>query len=165
MGCERLDCRWGCCPRRGDRYKVVQAVTPDNSIVRGQTFELGQTYCDEMLRTDATICFEHAALSEWRTHPAYQFCQLEAHIGVRIEVGGQVYGTLNFMSPEPRKLRFTERTGECSSHGAMGRQRDRTTRYEDEMRKLSAALEGTADAITITDLDGRVEYVNPPSSR
>jgi len=163
MGCERLGLPVGLLSHvEGDRYKVVQAVTPDNSIVRGQTFELGQTYCDEMLRTDATICFEHAALSEWRTHPAYQFCQLEAHIGVRIEVGGQVYGTLNFMSPEPRKLRFTETDRGMLKLMAqwVGNEIERRD-TEDEMRKLSAALEGTADAITITDLDGRVEYVNP----
>jgi len=32
---------------------------------------------------------------------------------------------------------------------------------EDAMHKLSAALEGTADAVVITDPDGRIEYVNP----
>ncbi|MFO0753830.1 MAG: PAS domain S-box protein [Thermodesulfovibrionales bacterium] len=32
---------------------------------------------------------------------------------------------------------------------------------EEEMRKLSAAVEGTADSIVITDKDGIIEYVNP----
>lgn len=163
MGCERLGLPVGLLSRvEGDRYEVVQAVTPDNSIARGQIFELGQTYCIETLRTDAVVGFEHAALSEWRSHPAYQFCRLEAYLGVRIEVGGQIYGTLNFMSPEPRKVRFTETDKGILKLmaqwvGSVIERRD----AEEEMRKLSAALEGTADMISITDLDGRVEYVNP----
>lgn len=163
MGCERLGLPVGLLSHvEGDRYEVVQAVTPDNSIARGQVFELGQTYCVETLRTDAVVGFEHAALSEWLNHPAYRFCRLEAYLGVRIEAGGQAYGTLNFMSPEPRKVRFTETDKGMLKLmaqwvGSVIERRD----AEDAMRKLSAALEGTADAITITDLDGRIEYVNP----
>ena len=164
MGCERLELPVGLLSRvvEGNRYEVVQAVTPDNSIARGQTFEPGQTYSDEMLRTDATIGFEHAEMSEWRTHPAYRFCRQEAHLGVRIEAGGQVYGTLNFMSAAPRKARFTETDKGMLKLMAqwVGSVIERND-AEDVMRKLSAALEGTADAVAITDLEGRIEYVNP----
>src|SRR5512139_395673 len=164
MGCERLGLPVGLLSRivEGNRYEVVQAVTPDNSIARGQTFEFGQTYCDEMLRTDATIGFEYAAMSEWRTHPACQSLRLETHLGVRIEAGGQIYGALDFMGAEPRTACFTETDRGMLKLmaqwvGSVIERRD----AEDAMRKLSAALEGTADAVVITDSDGRVEYVNP----
>ena len=164
MGCERLGLPVGLLSRvvEGNRYEVVQAVTPDNSIARGQTFEFGQTYCDEMLRTDATISFQSAAMSEWCTHPACQFLRLETHLGVRIEAGGQVYGALDFMGAEPRNACLTETDRGMLKLmaqwvGSVIERRD----TEDAMHKLSAALEGTADAVVITDSDGRIEYVNP----
>jgi PAS domain S-box-containing protein len=163
MGCERLGLPVGLLSHvEGDRYEVVQAVTPNNSIARGQIFELGQTYCVETLRTDAPVGFEHAATSEWRSHPAYRFCRLEAYLGIRIEAGGQVYGTLNFMSPAPRVVRFTETDKGILKLmaqwvGSVIERRD----AEDAMRKLSTALEGTADSVAIADRDGRIEYVNP----
>jgi len=98
----------------GNRYEVVQAVTPDNSIARGQTFEFGQTYCDEMLRTDATICFEHAAMSSGVLTGMPVFTA-ETHLGVRIEAGGQVYGALDFMGASRARLASPKLTRACSS--------------------------------------------------
>ncbi len=150
----------------GDRYEVVAAVTPDNSIQRGQVFALGQTYCVETLRTDAPVGFEHAAASEWRTHPAYKFCRLEAYLGIRLTVAGEIYGTLNFMSPEPRAVHFTDTDRKILRLMAQWVENVLERRLATAtMQKLSAALEGTADAVSITDHEGRIEFVNPAFER
>ena len=90
-----------------DTYEVVQAVSPDNSIVPGTVFQLGSTYCRETLKAEGVIGFEHAAHSNWKSHPCYEMFKLETYLGIPVQAGDKVYGTLNFSGPEPRKSRFT----------------------------------------------------------
>ena len=91
----------------GDNYEVVQSISPEESIVPGTVLELGNTYCRETLRADGPIGFEHAAHSEWKSHPCYQEFKLETYLGIPVVAGNKVYGTLNFSSPTPRVNRFT----------------------------------------------------------
>jgi PAS domain S-box-containing protein len=107
-GCQQLKLPFGILSHiTGDRYEVVQVVSPDNSIVPGTVFELGNTYCRETLQADGVIGFEHAANSNWKNHPCYQNFKLETYLGIPVVAGSEVYGTLNFSSPVPRKSRFT----------------------------------------------------------
>jgi PAS domain S-box-containing protein len=91
----------------GNNYEVVQSISPDASIAPGTVFELGNTYCRETLRADGPIGFEHAAHSDWKNHPCYRASKLETYLGIPVVAGSEVYGTLNFSSPAPRKNRFT----------------------------------------------------------
>jgi PAS domain S-box-containing protein len=91
----------------GDNYKVIQSVSPDESIVPGTVLKLGNTYCRETVQADGPIGFEHAAHSDWKNHPCYQDFKLEAYLGIPVVAGSKVYGTLNFSGPQPRKDRFT----------------------------------------------------------
>ncbi len=90
----------------GDRYQVVEAHTPDGSIQPGAVFDLGQTYCRDVLRTGEPIGFEHAAVAHWASHPCYAAFRLEAYLGTPVIVSGQIYGTLNFSSPAPHPQPF-----------------------------------------------------------
>jgi PAS domain S-box-containing protein len=90
-----------------DNYEVVQAVSPDESIVPGTVFKLGNTYCRETVHADGPIGFEHAAYTDWKNHPCYQEFKLETYLGIPVAAGGKIYGTLNFSSPTPRESRFT----------------------------------------------------------
>ncbi len=91
----------------GDNYEVVQAVSPDESIIPGTVFDLGNTYCRETVRADGPIGFEHAAHSDWKNHPCYREFKLETYLGIPVAAGSKIYGTLNFSSPTPRESRFT----------------------------------------------------------
>jgi PAS domain S-box-containing protein len=91
----------------GESYEVIEAISPDNSIVPGAVFELGNTYCRETVKADGPIGFEHAAHSDWKSHPCYQAFKLETYLGIPVAAGSKVYGTLNFSSPTPRKKHFT----------------------------------------------------------
>ena len=91
----------------GDKYEVIQAVSPDDSIVPGTVYELGNTYCTETLKAEGVVGFEHAAHSNWKNHPCYQSFKLETYLGVPVLAGETIYGTLNFSSPDPRKSGFT----------------------------------------------------------
>jgi PAS domain S-box-containing protein len=91
----------------GENYEVIQAISPDDSIVAGTVFELGNTYCRETVNADGPIGFEHAAHSDWKNHPCYREFKLETYFGIPVTAGNEVYGTLNFSSPTPREGPFT----------------------------------------------------------
>jgi PAS domain S-box-containing protein len=107
-GCRQFRVPVGILARiEGDKYEVVQAVSPDGSILPGSVFELGNTYCRETVRADGPIGFEHAARSDWKNHPCYREFKVETYLGIPVAAGSKVYGTLNFSSPTPRENRFT----------------------------------------------------------
>ena len=91
----------------GERYEVVDVISPDNAIEPGAIFELGNTYCRETLQAHGPVGFEHAAHSDWKNHPCYREFQLETYLGIPVVAGSSVYGTLNFSSPQPHDMRFT----------------------------------------------------------
>jgi PAS domain S-box-containing protein len=163
LGCEQFGMPVGILSRiEGENYEIVEVVPADGPIPKGCIFPLGQTYCSITLQSSEPMGFEHAAASEWRTHPAYLQHRLEAYLGIRVEVYAGVYGTLNFISPEPRTLLFTNSDKEVLKLMAqwvgaeIGRQH-----IGSQMRKLSGALEQTADAVMISNRAGLIEYVNP----
>ena len=150
----------------GEQYHIEEVVPANGPIPKGCVFPLGQTYCSLTLQTPEPVSFEHAAASEWRTHPAYLQHRLEAYLGIRVEVDGEVYGTLNFISPEPRTVSFTNADKQVLKLMAqwLGSEIERQ-RTGAQMHKLSSALEQTADAVMIVNRGGVVEYVNPAFER
>ena len=87
----------------GQDYHIEQVVTPDASLHPGACFDLGDTFCSLTLRADGPTGFFHAGQSRINAHPAYRKQGMEAYLGVPLRVRGEVYGTLNFSSPEPRE--------------------------------------------------------------
>jgi diguanylate cyclase (GGDEF)-like protein/PAS domain S-box-containing protein len=109
MGCQRFGLSIGIMSHiEGDRYQVMEVVAPGAAIVCGSIFSTGRTYCSETIKTTDIVCFEHAKESGWKSHPAYADMQLEAYIAIAVRVQGEVYGTINFSSPEPRRTPFTD---------------------------------------------------------
>lgn len=97
----------------GDVYSVRWFDAPANSgLHTDQSFALQQTYCSLTLEQGGVLAIEHMARSHFASAPCYSHFGLESYIAVQVEVGGQVYGTLNFSSPEPRPQAFsaTDRT-------------------------------------------------------
>ncbi|MBD2296090.1 response regulator [Anabaena sphaerica FACHB-251] len=108
LGCQTFDMELGILGHIDDNqcYHVLLAQTPDNSLQSGDTFDIRQTFCNEVINTDAPITIIHAGASEWCKHPAYQIFKIEAYIGIRIMIGGKLYGALSFSSRKPRQKPF-----------------------------------------------------------
>lgn len=107
MGCRRFAMTTGILSRvEGTRFEVLAAYPDDGAIRQGDVFEVGQTYCCDALLAQEPVAFEHAAASAWAGHPCYTQRKVEAYLGTRVMVGGQVYGTLSFSSPVPRGRPF-----------------------------------------------------------
>ncbi|TCJ11904.1 PAS domain S-box protein [Parasulfuritortus cantonensis] len=167
LGCELFGLPIGTLSRiDGQCFRVLDAVSEHPEYVAGSSKDLQETYCAATVASSEPVAFEHAGVTEWRTHPTYLRYGLEAYIGMRVQVDGGVYGTLCFASQSPRAKRFGSADREilklmCQWVGGE-LQRERA---EAHMRKLSGALEQTADSVIITDHDRRIEYVNPAFER
>ncbi len=109
IGRERFDLPVGILSHiYGDKYEIVEVVTPDDSISSGVIFALGSTYCRDTIECMQTIAKEHIGESDWASHPAYKEFKLEAYFATPITVNGEIYGTLNFSSPTPSPVKFSD---------------------------------------------------------
>jgi GAF domain-containing protein len=55
-----------------------------------------------MLNSGGPLACHTAKQSQFGTHPCYDLFLLETYIGVPLIVDGEIFGTLNFTSPEER---------------------------------------------------------------
>ncbi|MBD2480793.1 response regulator [Planktothrix sp. FACHB-1365] len=106
MGCHRFGMDIGLLGRVfADRYEVISSYLSDDfpfGFAKGDTLAIEQTFEWEALKTEEVVCLESIKQSTWKDHPAYQTRRLEAYIGIRVMLGGRIYGTLSFMSRHSR---------------------------------------------------------------
>ncbi|MFA3791103.1 ATP-binding protein [Aliiglaciecola sp. SL4] len=91
-----------------DIYTVKYAISPDDSLMPGTTFDVAETYCLHTLETDQALSFYHAGKSRIAQHPCYQNFGLESYIGAPLIVEGRRFGTINFSASAPRSKPFSQ---------------------------------------------------------
>ncbi|HCF30577.1 MAG TPA: hypothetical protein DEV81_26045 [Cyanobacteria bacterium UBA11049] len=107
MGCQYFGLDFGILARiEQNCYQVIVAQSPNHSLVKGDTFDLKQTLCCEVLDSDEPLTIEYAATCQWQNHPAYKAFHMESYIGTRVLAAGKVYSTLSFSSHSPRHKPF-----------------------------------------------------------
>ncbi len=93
----------------GDDYVIECVHQPDGlGLEVGQTFPLGNTYCAITLQADDVVSIDDMRSSAFNEHPCYEAFRLESYLGAPIRVDGELYGTLNFSSPDARPRRWTD---------------------------------------------------------
>ncbi|MEM6780724.1 MAG: ATP-binding protein [Pseudomonadota bacterium] len=108
--CEYLGLDFGILSHiEGDAYTIQNCYSKDGSLDKGLAFELGETYCHKTYLTSDVIAYDNVATSDIQNHPCHKKFNLNAYIGISVDVGGQKYGTLNFTSSNSRKKPFTQR--------------------------------------------------------
>lgn len=162
LGCDQFGLPMGIISRiEGNSLIILESVSDVPKFSPGKRLQLDKTYCATTIDSPEPIAFEYGGKTEWRAHSTYQECRLEAYIGARIVINGRSFGTLCFMSPAPRKRPFTSAERETLKLMTQWIANELKREYaEAHMKKLSSAIEQTADAVTITDFLGRIEYVN-----
>lgn len=91
-----------------DEYTIYSVYHPDNMMEAGHKFPFKRTFCEVVYRHQEVLTIDHAAESKYAGHPCYLDLQMESFIGTQIIVEGKAYGTLNFTSPQPRRIPFNE---------------------------------------------------------
>ncbi|OJH06545.1 MAG: diguanylate cyclase [Alcanivorax borkumensis] len=95
------------CIKDGD-YEVLAVQPGDGGISPGDHFPLGDTYCSTVMSKQGSVALHHVGeLEEMRSHPVYVGMQLESYIAVPLYVQGEIFGTLNFSDPSPRREAFS----------------------------------------------------------
>lgn len=111
MGLERLNLDIGILSRiKEGKYIVENCVVPEGvELASGVEFDFDTTYCHITCNADGPVALEHIGKDDkYASHPSYQSFGLESYIGMPIKVGGELYGTLNFSSPEPYERKFED---------------------------------------------------------
>jgi len=92
--------------------------------------------------------------------PCLRSVQLESYLGIRVEVEGAVYGRSISSVRTAHRVVHKQRQRDFKTDGTLAGERNRTSARLSPCRKLSGALEQTADSVVITNRDGVIEYVN-----
>ncbi|MBO0348993.1 PAS domain S-box protein [Phormidium pseudopriestleyi FRX01] len=121
MGCQRFGLDIGMVGRldspresrdgsaTGSTIEAIALQLPSNALIpltKGDAFKLDLTYCSLAIHSKEPITIASARESQWREHPAYKIRGLEAYLGIRLLIGGEVYGCLSFSSPQPKTHPF-----------------------------------------------------------
>lgn len=92
----------------GKDYKVLAVVSQVSSVRPGGVYELGNTYCREVIdRQDTVIYNQVGTIEAMLLHPVYTALQLEAYIGEPLRQDGAIIGTLNFSAFLPKRPPFS----------------------------------------------------------
>ena len=84
-------------------YTVYFCTRNSMGIKPGDTFDLSETYCSDVINSGSTRYYDDVAtISEMLKHPCYLNTQLRAYIGTPIRIDNRVWGTLNYSSLSPR---------------------------------------------------------------
>lgn len=107
LGCQLFNVEFGILARvEGDCYEVIAVRSPDQALKASDCFNVYETLCCEVLDTDEPLTIRHTSASKWREHPSYAAFGMEAYIGARVLVAGQLHSTLSFSSKSPRTQDF-----------------------------------------------------------
>ena len=93
----------------GNRYNIVEAVTPENSLQAGMSFALINTFCRRTLNAREPIGMDAMDSETNIAHPGYnKQRRLASYLGTTVMVRGKIYGTLNFSSTHNYPGTFTD---------------------------------------------------------
>ncbi len=111
LGAKALNMEIGISSRideENDEYTIYAVYHPDNMMESGHKFPFKRTFCEVVYRHQEVLTIDHSAESPYASHPCYLDLQMESFIGTQIIVEDEPYGTLNFTSPQPRRIPFNE---------------------------------------------------------
>lgn len=165
IGCEALNLSLGIISFiEGGRYEIIhshgEAAPPP-----GMPFNLSETYCCHTLLAEDVTGFHHAGNSKIATHPCYLNFKLESYIGTPLVVNGDVIGTLNFSSSQPRSFAFDESEKELVRFFGrwFSKEWERANESAELERKttlLEAIFEAMPGSVIVADCERRITMTN-----
>lgn len=108
LGCRRFDMEVGILSVIvGERYRILHHVSaPRFGLEEGQAFALDSTLCGLTVRAGGAVGFEDLSQSRAAGHPAATEGGVAAYIGAPVMTEQKLWGTVSFLSLEPRPRRF-----------------------------------------------------------
>ncbi|MEL0436905.1 PAS domain S-box protein [Phycobacter sp. 'Weihai'] len=87
---------------REDDYTVLYSYSDIAEIERGSRFKIDDCCCAKVLAENGPVACNSSKDNGCAPHPCYSLFVLETYIGVPLIVDGELFGTVNFTSPETR---------------------------------------------------------------
>jgi len=152
-------------PEAGD-FEIVEAEGDHPLIRAGAESELEETYCRRLVGSDAESPIAvRDAEAEMAGDPAYEKFGLGCYLGAKIEVNGELYGSLCFADSESRYKPFSDSEQTLIDHIAQQLQGE--LQQEEYVREIEAAQEQRSrvfdridDAFFGLDTEWRIQYAN-----
>ena len=152
--------------RETGTYEVERAVGDGDLISAGTTDSLSNTYCRRAVDGDGLLGVRDTTADEgWTSDPAYRRYGFGCYLGARVEIDGELYGTLCFADDGPRDRQFADRERalvELFVELVAGELRRR--RHEDELEAARAdrrrTLSRIGDGFLSVDDDWVVDSAN-----
>ena len=108
FGCEQFYLPIGVLARvQGEQYEVYLARLPNCKFIQGVLLNLENTYCQNVIASNKTLCILSAGDTCWGNSACYQSLKLETYFGTPVLVDGQIYGTLSFSNQTIREEPFS----------------------------------------------------------
>lgn len=148
-------------------YRIEAVVSPSPDIRAGLTIPLRHAFCDAVVASRGTVVYTDAEQDPvGATNPACTERGFRSFIGTPVYVDGDLFGTINFVSSEPRDHPFApyERDLVEVMAQAIGRQLglDRANAERDRAEGWYRSVVNTLqEALVLVDRDGRVLQANP----
>ena len=152
-------------------YRVEAVVSPSPEIKPGLTIPLSHAFCEAVVASRETIAYADASKDPTGAeNPACVDRGFRAFIGTPVFVGEDLFGTINFVSSEPRSQGFAPYEKDLVEvmAQAIGRQLslDRAQNDRDRAEGWYRSVINTLDeALLLVDRDGLVLQANPASRR
>ncbi|RXK50547.1 PAS domain S-box protein [Halorientalis pallida] len=166
LGCDRLDVDCGLVSEidpETDRYEVAWA-TGEDTLEVGTATDLSTTFCRKTITSDGILGIFDATREGWDDDPGCRERGVHCYIGGKIEVGGELHGTVCFFDSEPRAEPFSD--AERTVVDLLARwissafERDE---FDRQLRRKNRAVDAAPVGVTIAtveDDETRIEYVN-----
>jgi PAS domain S-box-containing protein len=151
-----------------ETHRVTVSVNDDHPVVtRGETFDRARTFCRRTLDGESALAVSDAAAQGWGSDPARETRGLDCYLGAPVRVGGEQYGTVCFVSRDPRAHEFApderafvellahllgrllEERRHAETVAAHRRSRDRTA------AKYESLVAAAPDAVVVAEADSR----------
>ncbi|MDZ7850236.1 MAG: PAS domain S-box protein [Halodesulfurarchaeum sp.] len=90
--------------RETDHWEVLVSTDPDDGRFKpGLELDLGTTYCRHVIDDNEQIALHDAPNQGWAEDPAFQTHGVHCYIGTPLNVDGEPFGTVCFVSEDPRE--------------------------------------------------------------
>ena len=155
---------------QGERYQIVQSVSPGDVIPPNTEYAVCDTYCVEALRMLDAVSYEEVGTTEQRDTSCYQKYGLEAYLGTPVRVNGEVWGTLCFAGRQPHPRLFTSGDREllrlmAQWIGSEMARRQAEVAIKESEERFRIAIASISEGLIVMDHDGTVTLWNDSAAQ
>jgi PAS domain S-box-containing protein len=87
---------------------IASTDASDGDFPPGLVLDLQTTYCRRTIGSDSAIALDNAPEQGWADDPAFEAHELHCYMGAPLRVDGEIYGTVCFVSHNPRSEPFSD---------------------------------------------------------